>query len=167
MSQLTDHPESESWSIAGQLACAPRQTWADRHLCLAFCEDFGSLFPWLPASSEPLPVNNHMVEIVCFINFQNRLIGLVVRRLPGEWQTWVWFPLSPWIFVHVKSHQWLKHWWSSGYPARHYRVSTGTGWSSVSILGLGEVENLICNLIWSSWYGSIYNCLRRSIPEIR
>ena len=49
-------------------------------------------------------------------------------------------------FSGVKSYQCLKN--SSGYPAgryRHYRVSAGTGWPGVSILWLGEVENLICN----------------------
>ena len=28
-----------------------------------------------------------------------------------------------------------------------YRVSTGTGWPGVSILCLGEIESLTCNLI--------------------
>ena len=33
--------------------------------------------------------------------------------------------------------------------AWRYRVSTGTGWPGVSILWLGEVEHLICNLYLS------------------
>ena len=33
--------------------------------------------------------------------------------------------------------------------AWRYRVSAGTGWPSVSILGLDEVEHLICNFYLS------------------
>ena len=33
--------------------------------------------------------------------------------------------------------------------AWRYRVSTGTGWPGVSILGLGEVKSLICNFYLS------------------
>ena len=33
--------------------------------------------------------------------------------------------------------------------ALHYKVSTGTGWPSVSILWLGEVESWICNFYLS------------------
>ena len=33
--------------------------------------------------------------------------------------------------------------------AWHYRVSAGVGWPGVSILGLGEVESLICDFYLS------------------
>ena len=55
-------------------------------------------------------------------------------------------------FFGVKSYQWLKNWHSSGYPlpgAWCYRVSAGTGWPSVSILWLGEMESLVCNFLLS------------------
>ena len=52
-------------------------------------------------------------------------------------------------FFGVESYQWLKNWHSSGYPARRYRVSTGTGRPGVSILWLGEVERLIYNFYLS------------------
>ena len=37
------------------------------------------------------------------------------------------FLLVPWGFFWIKSHQWLKHWHSSGYPARRL-ASQGQGW---------------------------------------
>ena len=52
-------------------------------------------------------------------------------------------------FFWVESYQCLKNWHSSGYPARCYRVSAGTGRPDVSILWLGEVETLICNFCLS------------------
>ena len=47
--------------------------------------------------------------------------------------------------------------------AWRYRVRAGTGWPSVSILWLSEMESLICNLPQCS---SRYNCLSRSVPEV-
>ena len=43
--------------------------------------------------------------------------------------------------------------------AWHYSVSTGTGWPSVSVLRLGEVESLICN-----FYLSV--AAHKIVPEI-
>ena len=43
--------------------------------------------------------------------------------------------------------------------AWRYRVSAGTGWPDVSVLWLGEMENLVCN-----FYLSV--AVSRSVPEI-
>ena len=48
--------------------------------------------------------------------------------------------------------------------AWRHRVSAGTGRPGVSILRLGEVENLICSFYLS--VAARKNCLSRSVPEI-
>ena len=67
------------------------------------------------------------------------LFGLVVRRLPREQQTWVWFPLSPWIFLQVESMvlQWLP-----------YQMLGVIG----SALGLVSTVSVHCYLLrWYVW----------------
>ena len=50
--------------------------------------------------------------------------------------------------------------------AWHCRVSAGTGRPGVSILWLGEVESLICNLYLVIQCGFTHTCVSRSVPEI-
>ena len=63
----------------------------------------------------------------------------------------VQFPLAVWCFFPVRHTSDLK----IGTPvatlpgACRFRVSAGTGWPSVSILWLGEVDRLICNFCLS------------------
>ena len=47
--------------------------------------------------------------------------------------------------------------------AWQYRVSTGTGWSGVSILKLSEIESLTCSFYLSA---AAHNCLSRFVPEV-
>ena len=81
----------------------------------------------------------------------DRFVGLVVKRpprerkIPGSNPTWTR------IFLGSSHTSDLK----IGSPvasllgAWHYRVSAGTGWAVVSILGLGEMESWICNFYLS------------------
>ena len=48
--------------------------------------------------------------------------------------------------------------------AWRYRVSAGTGWPGVMLLGLGEMERFDLQL--PSQCGSTSSCLSRSVPEI-
>ena len=81
----------------------------------------------------------------------DRLVGLVVRRPPWERKIPGLNPAWAWIFSGSSHTSDLK----IGTPvatlpgAWHYRVTAGTGWPSVSILWLGEVECLICNFYLS------------------
>ena len=49
----------------------------------------------------------------------------------------------------VKSHQWLKNWYSGVWFVRCYGVSAMTGWPGVSILWLGELARLTYNFYLS------------------
>ena len=91
---------------------------------------------------------------VVVVQYSTPRIGLVVRGPSRQRRTWVQFPLSPWIFFRVESYQWITKKFFPvvtgtlpGVP--RYRVSTGTGWSGVSILRLGEMESFICNFYLS------------------
>ena len=81
----------------------------------------------------------------------NRLVGLVVRRPPRERKIPGSNPACAGIFSGSSHTSDLK----IGTPvatlpgAWRYRVSTGTGRPSVSILWLGEEERLICNFYLS------------------
>ena len=81
----------------------------------------------------------------------HHLVGLVVRRPPQERKIPGSNPAWAGIFPGSSHTSDLK----IGTPvatlpgAWRYRVSTGTGWPGVSILWLGEVERLICNLYLS------------------
>ena len=72
------------------------------------------------------------------LNYNTASLGSCLSCLPCEWQTCAWFPLS--VFCFRSSHISL----NTSNPvatlpdAWHHRVSTETGWSSVSILWLGE-----------------------------
>ena len=78
---------------------------------------------------------------------QDRLVGLVVRRPPRERKVSGSNPACAGIFSGSSHTSDL----NIGTPATtlpgawRYWVSTGTGRPGVSILGLGEVERLICN----------------------
>ena len=77
---------------------------------------------------------------------------LVVRRPPGERETWLWSPFFP---VGVLPRLSPASDLTIGAPvatlpgAWRYRVSAGTGRPGVSILWLGEMESLICNFYLS------------------
>ena len=83
--------------------------------------------------------------------FDDRLVGLVVRCPPRERNIPGSNPACTRIFSGLSHTSDLK----IGTPvatlpgAWRYSVSTGTGWPSVSILWLGEVECLICNFYLS------------------
>ena len=47
-----------------------------------------------------------------------------------------------------RRYQWLRIWYSSGYPARRKGLQ-GQCWSAVCILCLGQVASLICNFYFS------------------
>ena len=85
------------------------------------------------------------------LNITDRLIGLVVRRPPWEGK----FPGSNPACTRIFSGSSHTSDSNIGTPAATlpgawcYRVSAGTGQPSVSILWLGEVESLICNLYLS------------------
>ena len=78
---------------------------------------------------------------------------------PWKWQTWVQF--------QVESHQWLKNWYCSGYPARHLALQgqhwDWLAWCQYSVTGWDRKFDLLL----LSRYGSMYNSLSRSIPEIQ
>ena len=100
----------------------------------------------------------------------HRFVGLVVRRPARQRQTWVRFPISPWIFFFF-------FFWGGGggggsksshtsdlkigtpvttLPAAwRSRVSAGTGRPGVSIPRLGETASLICSF-----------CLSETAPTI-
>ena len=59
-----------------------------------------------------------------------------------EQQTWIHFPLAPWLFCLVVPV-------ATQPDSRCCRVNTGTGQPNVSILWLGEIENLVCNFCLS------------------
>ena len=81
----------------------------------------------------------------------DRLVGLVVMRPPQERKVLGSNPACDGIFSGLSHTSDSK----IGTPvatlpgAWRYRVSAGTGWPGVSILLLGEVESLICNLYLS------------------
>ena len=81
------------------------------------------------------------------VSRNNRLVGLVVRRPPGDLK----IPLSNLACAGIFSGSSHTSDYKIGTPvatlrgAWRYRVSTGTDRPSVSILRLGEVERLICN----------------------
>ena len=87
------------------------------------------------------------LSLACLPGGESTLPGPLV--LPPLWpsgkapsrarQTWVRFPLSPWILSQAESYLWLKTWHSSGYPVWWYRVRAGTGRFEVSVLWLGEI----------------------------
>ena len=85
------------------------------------------------------------------VPMDHRLIGQVARRSPREWKVPSSNPACIGIFLGSSHTSNLK----IGSPvatlpgAWCYRVSTGTGQPSVSILWLGEVERLICNIYLS------------------
>ena len=82
---------------------------------------------------------------------KHRLVGLVVRRPPRERKIPGSNPACAGIFSGSSHTCDL----NIGTPeatlpgAWRYRVGTGTGRPGVSILSLGEVERLICNLYFS------------------
>ena len=81
----------------------------------------------------------------------DRLVGLVVRCPPQEWKIPGSNPACAGIFSGSSHTSDLK----IGTPVATlpgtwcYRICTGTGQPSVSILWLGEVERLICNFYLS------------------
>ena len=82
---------------------------------------------------------------------RDRLVGLVVRRPPRERKIPGSNVACAGIFPGSNHTSDLK----IGTPvatlpgAWCYRVSAGTGWPVVSILCLGETENLVCNFSFS------------------
>ena len=88
-----------------------------------------------------------IVSVLCQLSIHDRLVGLVVRRLPWERKIPGSNPAYTAIFSGASHTSDLK----IDTPvatlpgAWRYRVSTGTGRPDVSILWLGEVERLICN----------------------
>ena len=85
------------------------------------------------------------------LTYRHRLVGLVVRRPPREQKIPGSNPACAGIFPGSSHTSDFK----IGTPvatlpgAWRYRVSAGTGRPGVSILWLGEVERLICNLYLS------------------
>ena len=81
----------------------------------------------------------------------DRLVGLVVRRLPRERKILGWNPACGGIFLGSSHTSDL----NIGTPvatlpgAWRYRVSARTGRPGVSILWLGEMESWICNFYLS------------------
>ena len=79
------------------------------------------------------------------------LAGLVVRHPPQEWKIPGSNPACNRIFMESSHTSDLK----IGSPVANlpgtwcYRVSTGTGRPGVSILGLGEMESLVCSFCLS------------------
>ena len=92
-----------------------------------------------------------LVFVCCFLTKADRLVCLVVRRPPRERRIPGSNPACAGIFGGSSHTSDIK----IGTPvatlpgAWRYRVGTGTGWPGVSILGLGEVERLICNFYLS------------------
>ena len=100
------------------------------------------------ASSFPLGLKAQETQSSHRPWLENRLVGLVVRRPPRERKIPGSNPACAGIFSgssHTSDFE-------IGTPvatlsgAWRYRVSTGTGRPGVSILWLGEVERLTCNL---------------------
>ena len=89
----------------------------------------------------------HWGQKDCMSSSRNHLVGLVVRRPPREQKTLCSNPACSGIFSGLSHTSDFK----IGTPEStlpgtwHYRVNTGTGWASVSILWLGEMESLVCN----------------------
>ena len=75
----------------------------------------------------------------------NRLVGLVVKASASRAEDPGFESRD---FFGVESYQWLLQWLPCQAPWRH-RVSIGTGWPSVSILWLGEMESSVCNVYLS------------------
>ena len=66
------------------------------------------------------------------------------KDLPQEQQTWIRFPLLPWIFLEIESDLSTDTSVATLPGTWHYRVSAGTSWPSVSVRWLGEAARLIC-----------------------
>ena len=58
---------------------------------------------------------------------QHRLVGLVVKASASRAEDPGFESRLRWDFYGVKSYQWLKHWHSSGYPARRLALQ-GQHW---------------------------------------
>ena len=114
------------------------------------CKDRVRLPVWWVNSCK---IKNHTQKSLTDFHLQkeDRLVGLVVRRLPQERKIPGSNPAWDGIFSELSHTSDLK----IGTPvaalpgAWRYRVSTGTGRPGVSILWLGEVERLICNFYLS------------------
>ena len=68
---------------------------------------------------------------------------------------WVQFPLSLWGFFRVESHQWPKHWYPSGYPAR---CLTLRGLTIVTYIckGFKTLSNLSAD--WHARFQDTFQC---------
>ena len=77
---------------------------------------------------------------------RHHLVSLVVKASMSRGEDPRFESYLRWDFSGVESYLWLKNWHSSTLPGTwHYRVNAGTGWPSVSILWLGEMESSVCN----------------------
>ena len=152
------------------------------YLCIAFA-NFSILFRALPFSPPP-PILQIVCVCVCAGLFKittlesvfSQECGSLYAQAPPRWPSGKasasraedpgFESRLRWDFSGVESYQWLKDLHSGGYPpgAWHYRVSTGTGRSGVSILWLGEVGSWICNFYLSVaahkivWSGPSLRC---------
>ena len=59
-------------------------------------------------------------DVKMFVSPTADLSGLMLRCLPHQQQTWVWFPLSLRLFIQLKPNQWRISQYSCGYPAALY-----------------------------------------------
>ena len=97
------------------------------------------------------PIRSSPIRFPFSLFSPDRLVGLVVRRLPRERKTPSSNPACGGIFSGSSHTNDSK----IGTPvatlpgAGRYRVSAGTGRPGVSILRLGEVESWICNFYLS------------------
>ena len=81
----------------------------------------------------------HIIHL--FSSLPHRIVGLVVKASSSRAED----TACAGIFPESR----LKNWHSTLPGAWRYRVSAGTGWPSVSILWLGEMESWICNFYFS------------------
>ena len=100
-----------------------------------------------------------------FCRLRDRLISLVVKASASRAEDPEFESRLRRDFSEVESNQWHKiATLVDTLPgAWRYRVSTGTGWPSVRILWLGEMESWICN-----FYLSVAACkIVRADPSLR
>ena len=95
----------------------------------------------------------------------DRLVILVVRRPPRDWQTWVRFPFCRGSFFQIESYQRIQIWCFGGYPASYLAIQ-GQRWGWLArcrypVTGRDRTFDLRL-----SQCGNTYTCLSRSVPEI-
>ena len=147
-------PSQPGWVLPWEGTAAREQGTAEEHCGCWICQvEEWVWWSFVRITFRGYDHNLLFQNSLLFIFSVNASVTLMLRHPPPERKILGSNPLAPGFFW-VESYQWLKY-LKIGTPvttlpdAWPYRVSAGTGRPSVSILGLCEVESLICSFFLS------------------